>query len=220
MTVAAIAVFPAAPMFGGSGYNMRVFYPLASVIGVLLINLNLILPDGQESAPPCPAQMPAADTTVQIAHTPRANARQRITIYAQLAVLLVLLTSTCVGFYRIYHDKYLCNYADRLRCEHIGTHIAAYEAESGNTVRYIGFYSDAHSSQEQYPGLYHDGDLNTSSFLQNWSDLSAINYYLGTSYERAEWNTTYEEYFAGQDWDRLSDEQMVFDGDCLYYGIY
>lgn len=220
MTVVAIAVFPAAPMFGGSGFDMRVFYPLASVIGILVINLNLLQSEGQESAESCLSKESVADQAAHISRATYANVSRRITVYAQLAVLVVLLTSTCIGFYRIYHDKYLCNYADRLRCEHIGTHIAAYEAETGNKIRYIGFYSDAHSQQEQYPDLYHEGDLNTSSFLQGWSDLSAINYYLGTNYQRAEWNPTYEDYFASHDWGQLNDEQMVFDGESLYYGIY
>lgn len=198
VTIAAVFVFSAAALIGNDQFNMRLLYSLASIVGVLLLDLHMVTGD--------------MDCT--------SNRLWSVTQVVQRAVILVLAASTLIGFNRIYKDKYQCNYADRVRCMHIGDKINEYEAETGNHIEYIVFYSDANATMEQYPGLYADGDLNTSSFLTDWSDRNTINYVLGTDYKRAEQDPRYVEYFASQDWTELSDEQMVFDGDTLHYCIY
>lgn len=197
ITIVSVFVFSAAALIGNDQFNMRLLYSLASIVGVLLLDLHMM-------------------SCTSAAH----DRLWSITLVAERAVILVLAASTLIGFNRIYKDKYQCNYADRVRCMHIGDKINEYEAETGNHIEYIVFYSDANATMEQYPGLYADGDLNTSSFLTDWSDRNTINYVLGTDYKRAEQDPRYVEYFASQDWTELSDEQMVFDGDTLHYCIY
>lgn len=107
------------------------------------------------------------------------------------------------------------------RCYYVGQAIAEYEATSGIEVRKIAFYADAESAVPTYPNLYsHSGDLICSSFNQDWSDLNALNYYLGDNYSRAEPSETYRTYFAGRNWDALSAQQLIFDGDTLHLCIY
>lgn len=80
----------------------------------------------------------------------------------------------------------------------------------------IAVYQDASPSYPAYPGLYANGDLVVSSFYTAWSDVNAINYYLGTAYEKADQSEDYTQYFAGKDWSAPSAEQLVFDGDTLH----
>ena len=118
-------------------------------------------------------------------------------------------------------DKYKLNALDENRCYYVGQAIAEYEATSGIEVRKIAFYADAESAVPAYPNLYsHSGDLICSSFNQDWSDLNALNYYLGDNYSRAEPSETYRTYFAGRNWDALSAQQLIFDGDTLHLCIY
>ena len=96
----------------------------------------------------------------------------------------------------VYHciDKYKLNALDESRCCYVGQAISEYEETSGIEIRKIAFYTDAESAIPTYPHLYsHTGDLICSSFNQSWSDLSALNYYLGTNYEKVDpvENTTF-----------------------------
>ena len=59
-----------------------------------------------------------------------------------------------------------------------------------------------------------------SAFTTSWSQLEAMNYYQGTSYEAAEVDSDIEEYFASQDWNTLSVEQLIFKGDTLHICVY
>ena len=59
-----------------------------------------------------------------------------------------------------------------------------------------------------------------SSFNQSWSDLSALNYYLGTNYEKVDPVEKYDIYFSEKNWDHLSQGQLIFDGDTLHLCIY
>lgn len=206
ITIATVLVFSVAAVIGSAEdyKDMRLVYPIASLVGVLLLDLYIVMNDARDNSPSYPVR----------------HRILSITQFLSQAIIVILLAVTLVGFNRIYHDKYQCNYADRMRCMHIGNKIADYESETGNKIEYIVFYSDADATAEQYPGLYYLGDLNTSSFMTDWSDRNAINYYLGTHYKRTEQDPEYIEYFSSQDWDHLSDEQMVFDGDTLHYCIY
>lgn len=197
-SILAVFVLSAAPVVGGGGYDMRVLYPLASLLGILVIDLHMTLHEAH-----------ASDGRVL-----------RAMRAAQWLVLVVLFAMMFVGYHRIYRDKYLSNYLDQVRCLQIGERIAAYEAQSGNRITTVAFYSDGHGSKAQYPGLYSEGDLTTSSFRTDWSDKNALNYYLGTHYARGEQDPAYVEYFAAKNWDQMSDEQIVFDGDTLHYCVY
>lgn len=72
----------------------------------------------------------------------------------------------------------------------------------------------------QYGGVFQSGDLVVSSFLAEWSDLRAVNYYLGTAYVKAEPEEYYRAYFGSKDWKVFSDEQMVLEGDTLHMCVY
>ena len=120
-----------------------------------------------------------------------------------IAIVVVFLTFQWFGFYRIYKDKYITNYADKYRCEQIGEAIEKYENESGNKIKNIAFYYDMNSSI-QYKDLYQRGDVIRSSFTAVWSQLTAINYYLGTDYSKAGQNEAYAAEFQSKNWNYFS----------------
>ena len=112
------------------------------------------------------------------------------------------------------------NYADEIRSDYIGQAISDYQYNTGNIVTKIAFYHDASITYPPYPDLYCDGDLIVSSFYTDWSDISALNYYLGTDYQKTDSEEQYIEYFSNKDWWRLSQEQLIFDGDTLHLCVY
>ena len=196
---AAACVFPAATILQGSGWwAPRTVYPLASIVGVLAINIfiNHSSPSGEA-------------------------AFVRTAKLFSVAVAAVLLVVQYFGFTRLYIDKYKLNALDENRCYYVGQAISEYEEASGIEIKKIAFYADAESAVPTYPHLYsHTGDLICSSFNQSWSDLSALNYYLGSDYERADPSELYRDYFSEKNWDHLSSQQLIFEGDTLHLCIY
>ena len=62
--------------------------------------------------------------------------------------------------------------------------------------------------------------FNTRAFVEFWSDVNAVNCYLGRHYERGVAQAEYNDYFYGKNWDDFSAEQLVFDGDTLHLCVY
>lgn len=102
----------------------------------------------------------------------------------------------------------------------IGQAITEYEEDTGTTITKIAFYKDGAFTYSQYPDVFNWGDMCMSAFLTSWSDIRAVNYYLNANYERIEQNPDYTKYFAGQNWNQFSKEQVIFDGDTLHYCVY
>lgn len=190
-------VFSTATILQGSGWwSTRTTYPIASVSGALAVQLFLSFP----SIP---------------AHGPKTRFAQRLS----LGAIAVLLVCQYFSFNKIYMDKYKLNALDAYRCHYIGQAIQDHQEVTGEAIKRIAFYKD-HTPTYSYPGLYAQGDLIVSALTQEWSDLLSINYYLGTSYEKAVPSDSYVEYFASKDWDQLSQNQFIFEGDTLHLCIY
>lgn len=196
----ASCVFSAAPILaGGGGVAMRIIYPFASLIGSLVVNICV----NQFEYDQCSKHKlwKMTNTAVMLAAT-------------------VLLMAQYFSFNKVYIDKYKLNFADELRSDYIGQAISDYQGNTGNIVTKIAFYHDASVTYPFYPGLYCDGDLIVSSFYMGWSDISALNYYLGTHYQKVDSEEQYIEYFSNKDWRCLSQEQLIFDGDTLHLCLY
>ena len=133
--------------------------------------------------------------------------------------IVILLVCQYFSFNKIYIDKYKLNALDAYRCHYIGQAIQDHQEVTGEAIKRIAFYKD-HTPTYSYPDLYAQGDLIVSALTMEWSDLLSINYYLGTSYEKAVPSDSYIEYFASKDWDQLSQNQFIFDGDTLHLCIY
>ena len=196
--ILACCIFPTATIIQGSGWwALRVVYPIASIIGVIAIDLYVNKKSGLESI----QAFKILDKVV-------------------LMAIVVLLVGQYFSFNSIYIDRYKLNFADENRANYIGEAIHEYQESSGKKITKVAFYTDESTVHPFYPNLYYGGDLIVSSFYTGWSDITSLNYYLGTSYKRAEQNEKYVEYFSQKDWNTLSQEQLIFDGDTLHVCVY
>lgn len=186
-----------ATIIQGTGWcAMRIVYPMASIIGVITIDFYINMRSGL------------------------GNVRAlKILDKAVLVAITILLVGQYFSFNSLYIDRYKLNFADENRANYIGEAVREYENSSGNVITKVAFYTDAETLHPYYPNLY-EGDLLISSFYTEWSDITSLNYYLGTNYKRAEQNEKYVEYFLGRNWDNLSQQQLIFDGDTLHLCVY
>ncbi|WP_294213366.1 glucosyltransferase domain-containing protein [Pseudobutyrivibrio sp.] len=197
--IVANSVLPVASLIVSSGWEApRIIYPIMSLAGVLGVNYFINICDCSEEID-----------------------NNRLPKYVVTFVCLILLFSQYLSFTRIYNDKYKMNYADMVRVQEIGQTIKEYEAETGNKIVQFIFYYDAHQDNPYYQGLYSEGDLVVSSFHSWDSQLNAINYYLGTDYQRLlQQDDTYKEYFSQLDWKCYSPSQIRCDYDTVHYCVY
>lgn len=192
-------VFSTATILQGSGWwAVRTVYPIASIAPVLAIDVFI---NGGSAIPP--------------------NEFIKKTVQAVSAVSIsVLLIFQYLSFNRIYIDKYKLNALDQYRCQYIYQAICDYQERTGIEVTKIAVYSDAKRSRSQYSDLYSTGDLVMSSFITSWSNVSALNYYMQTDYVKIIPEYKYTKYFSEKNWDRLSTDQLIFDGDTLHMCVY
>ena len=196
--VTAGCLFSTATIIQGSGWwSTRTMYPFASIPAALAIDLFV----NKEDAP--------------VNEFIKKSLR-----FISLAALAVLMSGQYLYFNKIYTDKYRLNALDQYRYQYIGQAIREYQDSTGTEIKNVAFYTDAKISNPQYTNLYHTGDLVVSAFSTDWSDLNAMNYYLGTSYKKASPDEEYTEYFAGKNWNTLSKDQFIFDGDTLHICVY
>lgn len=192
------AVSTSTIIMGSGWFAARVIYPYASMFGIFLINFYVNIFDDNY------------------------NTGNRFYKYVNVVmgcIVIFFLLIQNFQFHKITKDKYLTNYTDKYRCEIIEESIHNYENKTNVKLQYISFYRDG-QPDIQYDGLFHQGDLVVSSFVTDWSDLAAINYYSNKTYMRGEVNPKYQTYFSEKDWKVFSEEQLIFDGDTLHFCVY
>lgn len=196
--VLAACIFPTASITQGSGWwAARVVYPMASLTAVLAIDLF-----------------------VDYKETIKARLAKKFICCIALAAVFLTLFCQYFAFNKIYIDKYRLNALDEYRYQYIYQAICDYNEATGIDIKKIAFYSDAERSYKQYANLYNSGDLIVSAFLTDWSDISAMNYYLQKDYEKVAPYEKYIEYFSKKNWNCLSQEQLIFEGDTLHICVY
>ena len=191
MFIVAVA-FSLASLLQGSGWNaMRVVYPLASIIGMFTLDISI--------------------NSKSCVREKTSNIRGAVT-----CVLIVIMFFQYLSFTNIFLDKNNNNMADMVRVQFIGNEIRQYELETGNKVSSIALYYDSEPSYPAYPGLYYSRDMIVSLFYTDWSYIPGINYYLNADYKKVDPVEKYEDYFKEKNWDGISSEQFIFEGDTLH----
>lgn len=187
-------IFSTATILQGSGWwATRTVYPIASIAAVLAIDIFV---NGDVITP------------------------NKLISAISVSAISVLLLFQYFSFNRIYIDKYRLNALDQYRYQYIYQTICDYQETTGNEITKIAVYSDAARARPQYSDLYCTGDLVVSAFATSWSDVTALNYYMQTAYEKISPVEEYTEYFSEKDWDHLSNDQFIFDGDTLHLCVY
>lgn len=197
--VIASIVFSTATILQGSGWwSTRTTYPLASVIGALVVHIFIN----------------CRSLNVE-------NKNVRVARDISVLMIGILLVGQFFSFNKIYIDKYKLNALDEYRYNYVGQAITEYQESTGIEVTKVSFYNDAARTYPAYPHLYYgQGDLIVSAFYTDWSNITALNFYLGSNYARAEPSKQYAEYYASKDWHQLSKDQLIFDGDTLHLCVY
>lgn len=198
LMILAIYVFSAASIFQGSGWwAPRIVYPIASMVAVLILDLFI-------------------------------NDSEMLHFYnwlekLLLAIIIIIMIFQYRGFNLIYDDTYKISALDQYRYSYIQEAIEEYQDANDILIKKIAFYEDASgiSGSDQYSGIY-EGTwrVMASAFTTSWSQLEAMNYFYGTSYESADIDRDIKEHFASQDWNTLSAEQLIFEGDTLHVCVY
>ena len=196
--IMASCIFSTATILQGSGWwATRTVYPIASMVAALAIDI-FVNEDG----------------------IPQNKLIQRFTHAVSILVVSILVIFQYLSFNKIYIDKYQINALDQYRYQYIYQAICDYQEETGTEIKKIAVYDDAERSWPQYSNLYCTGDLVVSAFSTDWSDVTALNYYMQTSYEKVSRVEKYEKYFSGKNWYHLSNDQLIFDGDTLHLCVY
>lgn len=131
-------------------------------------------------------------------------------------------------------DCYTSNALDFYEAQCVQETIEAYEQETGNEITQIAVHraSNIHYSYAQlhYENVY--ALYSHRLFYDAWSDVNLLNYLFDEDYERIDMDYPYGDkrqfydeicakYFDGKSWDRLNtEEQIVFDGNVMYWVIY
>lgn len=115
-------------------------------------------------------------------------------------------------------DLYRCNQTDKYICQMIGERIKEYENNSGQSITTICFYKDQ-SLTWGIDGTNQNGMIDRAHAM-GWSNLTSINYYLGTQYQKGTPLSEYESYFTQYNWNYYSDEQLIFENNTLHFCVY
>ena len=111
------------------------------------------------------------------------------------------------------------NRTDERLCEQIAEMIENYEDGSGEQIKQICIYYDS-AITKRNPGVLKIGDSNVRAFSKTWSDVEHMNVILGRDFAECAQNPEYAAYFASQNWDAFSGDQLIFDGETLHLCVY
>lgn len=132
-----------------------------------------------------------------------------------LVIIVLNIVVSSMGLNHIFKDRYITNVLDEYRCDTIAEAIMDYEEENGMAVSKIVFYEDQHL--DKYEKLLTSNSIfRASAFDASWSEIKAIEYYTGRTFERGEADDSINEQFSKEDWKAYSEKQLIFDGDTLH----
>lgn len=144
-------------MLGVSGFAPRVIFPLGTCAATMLVYYEI-------NVRSCEKKNIISEKTLQ-------------------GLFLLFLLVEFISFQGIIIAKYKVAALDENRIRLIEEEIKEYENRSDKKIEYISFYKED-LDINQYPELFYSGDMVVSSFSTDWSDLSAINYYLCSEYKK------------------------------------
>ena len=130
----------------------------------------------------------------------------------------IILSITNYVFIMCEHKK--VNEQDKQECETIGKWINEYEEINNIEVKNIVFI---HNNKRKfyYNNIKNKSALCYKALATEWSRIGAINYYINRKFnETFNISQKFNKYFIDKSWDNLDKEQLIFEGDTLYYCLY
>ena len=135
-------------------------------------------------------------------------------------ILLIFLLLQWYNYMIAIKDHYTTNYLDKISSEQIAQEVLKYEEETGNIITKVYTCKDKNFNS-MYEGMKPIGDGNIKAFNSTWGIRGILDGVLDRKLivEESK-NEEYNEYFKSKDWNAFNKEQLIFEGDTLYLGIY
>lgn len=141
-------------------------------------------------------------------------------------VLILLISSLILSMIFIYRTTDIAigliktNTQDKQIALLIDEKIKEYEEDTGIKVINIAFIEDQNITWG-YPDIFYLYDLNVRAWAVSWTRNNLFYQYTGRNLNEVEVSQEiYKLRYEGKDWMNYSEEQLCFDGDTLYVGIY
>lgn len=152
---------------------------------------------------------------------------QEIILY--IIMISYILLSIVSSMFIMYEHKKV-NSQDKQESEIIGNWIKEYEDNQNVEIKNIVFICN-NRTRLFYDNIVNESALCYRALVKEWSRVGAINYYNNRKFNDVlndienyksyyDKISYYKEYFLDKSWDRLDKEQLIFDGDTLYYCLY
>ena len=120
----------------------------------------------------------------------------------------------------VMEEHKIVNNLDKQESQIVGKWIEEYEEQNNIEVKNVVFMYNS-NSKLFYSGLSSESALCYKSLVKEWSRIGALNYYNNRKFvEQKNKSAYYQKYFSNKKWDKLDKEQLIFDGDTLYYCLY
>ena len=143
-----------------------------------------------------------------------------------ISYIIISLGNSMLIMYE--HKK--VNIQDKQECELVGKWIKEYEESQNIEVKNIVFIHN-NNSKSYYEDIKNHSALCYKALGTEWSRVGAINYYNNRYFndvlndiknygEYIDKINYYKNYFFGKIWNKLDRNQLVFEGDTLYYCLY
>ena len=131
-------------------------------------------------------------------------------------IIVAVFIMNFITYLSITYQHLEVNKLDKQICQIIDDEIEKYEQETGIKVTKVAAML-RNVEDVYYPGFWHVGDM-TESALKSWAVKDVIIYYLDKDMEYAPITySQYKEWFENKEWNGFSKEQIVIEGDTIYF---
>lgn len=143
--------------------------------------------------------------------------------YVYIILLAVVMLNLSVNWFsstELYKEQVIVNAIDQADTKFYYSLIKKYELETGVEVTKIARGFDTNPTRV-LSGTTSSKSINERAMNTSWGFRDIFPFVTGRRFDVAEFDSAvYDQYFAGKDWDVLSEEQVVCIGDTAYIVYY
>ena len=143
--------------------------------------------------------------------------------YILICVAIILISLQYLNFSDFERDRYIINYNDNEIGRVIRNKIFDYECKNHIMIKNVSFYTKLiNGSSYTYPNIRISGDVNLKAMYPDWAREYFIKYILNgrdINVKNPDIDV-YNKYFYNKYFDHFTDDQIVFENDCMYVYVY
>ena len=208
--ILASIVVSASPVIAGSGLELapRMCLAYGSTIGLSLFIILYIVDNNRKTA---------LTTDKKSYSITKINLNlSNIPMVAVSVAIIIIFVLNITLYIVLTHQHLEVNKIEKENCEVIKQVIENYEKETGIEVTKIVGVTRI-DGEKYYPGFIHAGAI-TQKGLNSWALRETICFYIGRHLKYASiTDEQYKAFFGNKSWDEFSEEQVVIEGDVLYF---